>query len=115
MRDNERMMQRENLIMLLMAGSILVFNLVGFLICYFVWREFSKDSYFIEENGRHLLNFHISFFMYTIIAGILMVVVIGVVLLPIVSISYFILIIIGMIKYGYYKDYEYPFTLKFIK
>ena len=43
--DNYRnSMSRENLIMLIMAGAILVFNLVGFIVSYFVWKDLSKES-----------------------------------------------------------------------
>ena len=39
--DNYRnSMSRENLIMLIMAGAILVFNFVGFIVSFFVWKEF---------------------------------------------------------------------------
>ena len=42
--DNYRnSMSRENLIMLIMAGAILVFNLVGFIVSYFVWKDLSKE------------------------------------------------------------------------
>ena len=102
--DNYRnSMSRENLIMLIMAGAILVFNLVGFIVSYFVWKDLSKESDYIRENGRKLLNFHISF------------VLIGALLTPIVSIAYFVLAVLGMIKYGQYKDYDYAFVINFIK
>lgn len=106
---------RENIIMLLMAASIVLFNIVGFIVCYFVWNEFRQESDFIDKNGRNLLNFHISFFIYEIIAGILIIAIIGAFLIPIVSIAYFVLTVIGMIKYGTHKDYDYPLTIKFIK
>jgi uncharacterized Tic20 family protein len=106
---------RENLIMLLMAGGIVVFNIIGFIISYFVWKEYSKDSDFISVNGRRLLNFHISFIIYEIIAGVSMVVLVGVILMPLVSIVYFILIVLGMIRYGSRGDYEYPLTFNIIK
>ena len=111
----QKSIQRENLIMLLMAGGIIVFNIIGFIVAYFVWKEYSKDSYFIETNGRRLLNFHITFVIYEIIAGILIVVLIGAILMPIVSIAYFVMAILGMMKYGSHRDYEYPFTFEFIK
>ena len=105
--DNYRnSMSRENLIMLIMAGAILVFNLVGFIVSYFVWKDLSKESDYIRENGRKLLNFHISFVIYEII---------GALLTPIVSIAYFVLAVLGMIKYGQYKDYDYAFVINFIK
>ena len=114
--DNYRnSMSRENLIMLIMAGSILVFNLVGFIVSYFVWKDLSKESDYIRENGRKLLNFHISFVIYEIIAGLSIIVLIGALLTPIVSIAYFVLAVLGMIKYGQYKDYDYAFVINFIK
>lgn len=107
-------MPRENLIMLIMAASILVFNLIGFIVSYFVWKELSKESDYIRINGRRLLNFHISFTIYTIISGLSIILLIGAILAPIVSIAYFVLAILGLIKYGQYKDYDYKFTINFI-
>lgn len=115
MENYNKSIPRENLIMLLMAGSIVVFNIIGFIVSYFVWKEYSKDSAFIEINGKRLLNFHITFVIYEIIAFLLIIVLIGTILMPIVSIAYFVMTLIGMVKYGYHKDYEYPFTFKFIK
>ncbi len=107
--------QRENLLMLIMAASIILFNIIGFIVVYFVWREYSKDSDYIEINGRRLLNFHISFFIYEAISGISIIALIGVVLVPLVSLAYFIFAAIGLYKYGYHNDYEYPFTFNIIK
>ncbi len=106
---------KEHLIMLIMAGSIVVFNFIGFIICYFVWNEYKKESDYIAFNGKNLLNFHISFFIYEIVAFISMIVLVGFILVPIISIAYFILAIIGMVKYGTYENYEYPFVIDFIK
>ncbi|MGL5315162.1 MAG: DUF4870 domain-containing protein [Peptostreptococcaceae bacterium] len=110
-----RSISRENIIMLVMAASIILFNIVGFIVCYFVWCEFRQESDFINANGRKLLNFHISFVIYEIIAGLLIIAIIGAFLIPVVSVAYFVLTIIGMIKYGTHKDYDYPFTINFIK
>ena len=53
--DNYRnYMSKEHLIMLIMAGAIIVFNLIGFIVSYFVWKDLSKDSDYIRENGRKL-------------------------------------------------------------
>ncbi|HSQ90441.1 DUF4870 domain-containing protein [Romboutsia sp.] len=106
---------RENIIMLLMSGGIIVFNLIGFIVSYFVWKEYSKDSDFIKENGRRLLNFHISFVIYEIIAGILIFVIVGAILMPIVTIAYIVMTVIGMIRYGSHRDYKYSLTFDFIK
>lgn len=112
---DSKAIEREHLLMLIMAAAIILFNVVGFIVCYFVWRELSKDSNYIYRNGRNLLNFHISFIIYEFLAGLSIIVVIGAFLLPIVSIAYLVLTIIGMIKYGLNEDYQYPFIIRFIK
>lgn len=111
----QKSVPRENLIMLIMTASILLFNFIGFIVCYFIWREYSKDSDYIKENGKKLLNFNISFLIYMVVSTILMTLIIGIILMPIVSLSYFIISIFAMIKYGSYKDYNFPFTFNFIK
>ena len=56
--DNYRnSMSRENLIILIMAAAILVFNLVGFIVSYFVWKDLSKESDYIRENGKKAIKF----------------------------------------------------------
>ena len=114
--DNYRNhMSKEHLIMLIMAAAIIVFNLVGFIVSYFVWKDLSKESDYIRENGRKLLNFHISFVIYEIIASLSIIVLIGLVLAPLVSIVYIVLAILGMMNYGQYKNYDYSLTINFIK
>lgn len=106
---------RENLIMLMMAAAIVLFNIIGFIIVYFVWKEYSNDSDYIYINGKRLMNFHISFTIYTIISGISIIALVGVILAPLVALVYFILTVIGLINYGSHKDYIYPLTFNIIK
>ena len=93
----------------------MLFNLIGFIVVYFVWKEYSKESYYIKINGARLLDFHISYWIYTLIASVLCIVFIGILALPIIALVQFIFSIIGMIKYGTYKYYEYPLTFRFIQ
>ena len=114
--DNySRSIPKENLIMLIVAAAIILFNIIGFIVVYFVWKEYSKESDFININGRRLLNFHISYFIYEAIALISMIVLVGIVLMPIISLAYFIFTAIGLYKYGCHNDYEYPLTFNIIK
>lgn len=110
-----RFLDKEHLIMLVMAASIFLFNIIGFIVCYFVWREYGKESEYMYRNGRNLLNFHISYVIYEVIAGISIIAVVGVFILPILSIVYLALTIFGMIKYGLHENYNYPLTIGFIK
>lgn len=115
MSDYSNSTKNENLIMLMMAAGIIVFNFIGFIVVYFVWKEYSKESNFIKVNGARLLDFHISFFIYEVIAIILCVLIIGAFILPIIGLIQLVCSIIGMIKYGGHNDYEYPLSLKFIQ
>lgn len=115
MENNSKYMPKENLIMLTMAAAIILFNIVGFIIVYFVWKEYSNESDFIYDNGKRLMNFHITFVIYEIIAWISIIAFIGVILVPLVSLVYLILAAIGLIKYGSHKDYLYPLTFNIIK
>jgi hypothetical protein len=36
--------KNENLIMLIMAAAIMLFNLIGFIVVYFVWKEYSRGD-----------------------------------------------------------------------
>lgn len=115
MYNYSRSIKKENLIMLIMAAAIILFNIIGFIVVYFVWKEYSKESEFIEYNGRILLNFHLSFFIYEVIAGISILALIGVILVPLVSLVYFVLTVIGLFKYVSYKSYEYPLTFNILR
>lgn len=108
-----RRINKDHLIMLGLAALNLLFPLVGFIVSYFVWNEYRKESDYIGVNGARLLDFHISFFIYNLVGGLLCIVIIGIFILPVVSIAYLVLIILGMIKYGTNQDYVYPFTIKF--
>lgn len=115
MENYSNSVKNENLIMLMMAAGIMLFNIVGFIVVYFVWKEYSKDSSFIKVNGARLLDFHISFFIYEIIAVILCIAIIGAFMLPIIGLIQFVCSIIGMIKYGGHNEYVYPLSFKFIQ
>lgn len=112
---DSKFLDKEHLIMLVMAAAIFLFNIVGFIVCYFVWKEYAKESNYLYRNGKNLLNFHISYALYTFIAGLSIIALIGIVIVPILSIAYLVLTILGMIKYGLHEDYEYPFVIRFIK
>ena len=115
MENYRKVIPRENLIMLLMAASILLFNFVGIIVCYFVWNEYRQESDFVAENGKNLLNFHFSYILYEFISSILLILIVGAVLMPVVAIAYFVFNIIGMVKFGKHLNYKYPLTINFIK
>ncbi|MGM7702980.1 DUF4870 domain-containing protein [Pseudalkalibacillus sp. Hm43] len=80
-----------------------------------LWLIKKDESSYIDYHGKEAVNFQISFFLYGLIAGALMLVLIGMVLLPIVVILHLIFMIIGTIKASEGNYYRYPLTIRFIK
>ncbi|PSN20165.1 DUF4870 domain-containing protein [filamentous cyanobacterium CCP5] len=96
-----------------LAGLIIPFgNILGPLI---VWLIKRNELPFVDQQGREALNFQISLTVYLIIAGILMSVLIGFVLLPIVAIAGLVFIILATIKANEGVAYKYPLTFRLIK
>ncbi len=62
-----------------------------------------------------VINFNISFWLYFGIAFVLMFVLIWFILIPIVFITWVILLIIWFIKHLAWDDYEYPLSIQILK
>lgn len=68
-----------------------------------------------KETCYEIMNFNISFILYSCIAGILILVLIGIVLLPIIYVLGFILLVIGFMKHLNGENYQYPGIIRFVK
>jgi len=68
-----------------------------------------------KEICYEIINFNISFILYTCIAGILIFVLIGFILLPIVYLVGIILLVIGFTKHLNGENYQYPGIIRFVK
>ncbi len=86
-----------------------------------LWLIKKDESKFIDENGKEVLNFQLSLYIYFIILIILSVVTLGlllIVLLPLLLVFEFIIIlfaVIGAIRAADGKIYRYPLNLRLIK
>ena len=86
-------------------------HIIGPLIIWLIKRD---EMPFVNEQGREALNFQISMTIYYFIAGIMILVVIGVVLLPVLLIGHLVLIIIASVRASEGVSYSYPFTIRFL-
>lgn len=68
-----------------------------------------------RETCYEIINFNISFILYSCIAGILIFVLIGFILLPIVYIIAIVLLVIGFTKHLNGENYLYPGIIRFVK
>lgn len=78
-----------------------------------LWR---KDQYaFVDDQGKEALNFQISITLYSIVAGILTLILIGWVILGLLWVANLILILIAASSANRGEAYRYPFNLRLIK
>ncbi|OEH92442.1 DUF4870 domain-containing protein [Bacillus solimangrovi] len=96
------------------AGYILPLfgNILGPLIVYLIKKD---ESEFIADQARESLNFQISFLIYAIVSGFLIIILVGAFLLAILPILQLIFVIIAAIKANDGVNYRYPMTIRFIK
>lgn len=82
------------------------------LIIYLIKKE---ESPYVASHAKEALNFQISIFIFSIIAGILVLLLVGIFLLIAIYFLNIILCIIATIKASDNILYRYPFTIRLIK
>jgi uncharacterized Tic20 family protein len=86
-------------------------NILGPLV---VWLIKKPDIPSLEQVGKDVLNFQISWSIYMALASLGMFFCIGVVLLPVVGIAWLIFLILGAIKASNGERYDFPLTIKML-
>lgn len=79
-----------------------------------IWILKKDQSPFVDYHGRQYFNFIISYFIYGVVAGVLILVVIGAILLPIIGIAGFVFTVIAAIKAYEGSKYRIPFILRIL-
>lgn len=80
-----------------------------------LWAIKRQDDPYVDSHGKEAVNFNISFLVYAVAAAILIVLLIGVILLPAVLLTWFVLVIVAAVKAGSGEYYRYPFTIRWVK
>lgn len=86
-------------------------NIIAPLVIYLMKKD---QSPFIADQARESLNFQISMTLYVIVAGIMVLILIGFVLLPVLFVAGLVLTIMAAVKASSGTAYRYPFTLRLI-
>ena len=102
----------ERLYSMLIYLLSLVFPILAPLIIWLLKRE---DSDFVDYHGKEYFNLLISYTIYMIISGILVVLLIGFILLPIAGIMLTIFTIVAAVKAYGGEKYRIPLIFHFIK
>jgi uncharacterized Tic20 family protein len=77
-----------------------------------IWK---RDLPYVDEQAKEALNFNISFLIYGAVSAILILALVGLVLLPAVFITWFVLVIVAAVRASAGEDYRYPMTIRFIR
>ncbi|MGD8777927.1 MAG: DUF4870 domain-containing protein [Ignavibacteria bacterium] len=80
-----------------------------------IWLIKKEEMPFVMEQGRESLNFQITITIYSICAGILIVVLIGIPLLVAIFLFDFVMVIIASVKANEGISYSYPLNIRVIK
>jgi uncharacterized Tic20 family protein len=87
----------------------------GFIAPIVIWQLKKNDIPNIDAHGKIVANWLLSAFIYGIIAGLLVIVVVGIFLLPILAIVSLIYAIVGGIKANQGEIWKYPGSIPFFK
>lgn len=87
-------------------------SVIGPLIIYMI----KKDEFeFVNDQGKEVLNFQITWSIIFVVSAILIIVGIGFLMLIGFGIAWFILVIVGTLAANNGQYYRYPFTIKFLQ
>jgi uncharacterized Tic20 family protein len=87
-------------------------NIIGPLIIYLI----KKDEYeFVNDQGKEVLNFQITWSIIFVISAILILVGIGILMLIGFGIAWLVLVIVGSVAASNGQYYRYPLTIKFLQ
>ena len=100
----------------LMAAGIYVLSLFFPVIApLIIWLLKKDESSFIDYHGKEYFNFFISYLVYSIVAGILTLVIVGIFLLWAIGIAALIFSIIAAVRAYEGKEYQFPWIFRLIK
>ena len=97
------------------SGILLGWSLMHILAPLAIWLIKRADSPAIDATGKEVLNFQISYTVYSIVAGGLCWVLIGFLILPVVLITWIVCMVLAAVKVSNGEPYRYPFTIRFLK
>ena len=80
-----------------------------------VWLIKKDEMPFVNEQGKESLNFQISITIYSIVAAILIILLIGIPLLVAIGVFSFVMVIIASVKANEGISYLYPLNIRVIK
>ena len=79
-----------------------------------LWLVKKADVPSLDQVGKDVLNFQISWSIYLLLSGLSMFFCIGLVLLPVAAIAWLVFLVLGAIKASNGERYNFPLTIKML-
>lgn len=98
-----------------LVGNIFSGGVLGIIlvVLYLVIRK-NELSQLEKETCYEIINFNLSFILYTFVAACSMILLVGFVLLPVVVVTGLVLMIMGFLRHLVGENYKYPFIIRFV-
>jgi len=80
-----------------------------------IWLIKRADSPEIDATGKEVLNFQISYSIYTGVSIILCFALVGFLILPVVLITWIVCMVLAALRTSNGVPYRYPFTIRFLR
>ncbi|MDD3079348.1 MAG: DUF4870 domain-containing protein [Paludibacter sp.] len=110
-------LEENNYIMLMhlsqLAGWVL--PLLGYVLPILMWILNKENNPNVDKHGKNIVNFTISYLIYTIVAGLLVLLVVGIPILIVLGILMLVYIIIAAVRAASGQYWKYPMTIEFVK
>jgi uncharacterized Tic20 family protein len=104
----------EDAVLAMLAHLLGLFTgFVGPLVIFLIKKDDTKSL--VYKNARHALNFQISLIIYSVLSGLLVLVIIGIPLIVALSIFALVVQIVASIRAYEGNVYKYPLEIEFIK
>jgi uncharacterized Tic20 family protein len=110
-RDERNWAMLSHLLALIGYFAVPFGNVIAPLIVYLMKKD---ESQFVADQARESLNFQISLLIYTLISGVLVLILIGFLLLAAIWVAGIVLTIVASVKAANGEAYRYPLTIRLI-
>jgi uncharacterized Tic20 family protein len=87
----------------------------GFIGALIIWLIKKDQSAFIDEQGKEALNFQITMLIAFVVAGMLMVILIGALLMPLLFVANLVFCILAAVAVSKGEHYRYPVVIRLLK
>ncbi len=96
----------------ILTGGFIV-SVIAPLVCWLIWKDRNP---MVDRVGKNVLNGQLSWSLYSLIGTLLCFVLIGLFIVPIISLLWLIFSIVNAVKVANGRlDYVMPFTIRFLK